>query len=158
MSLYALRICRNAGLQWSWKKLPATAVTVIVAALIIFGVYIDIFGLQLEPVAEWNTLRYINNGWQGPPIPAIITIIILLLMGLSLAVRSHWPWLLLGAAIMFIISGGLPSFGVLTNLAEIILVVAMVTTARHFPHQNRVEHQTDVNQSNVSLGNENIQI
>ncbi|WP_420630140.1 hypothetical protein [Candidatus Leptofilum sp.] len=144
LSLYGLRLSRNAGLDWSWRKNGATAVYVIVGALVLLGIYLDIISLTLEPIAEGGTLRYVNTGWEGPPITAIMTMAVLLFIGFSMIVTTRWVWLLFGSLTMFIISGFAATLGIVANFGEILLIVSLIATARHFPHQTKAEFEEKV--------------
>lgn len=135
LAIYGLRLCRNADLDWSWGRRQATAVIIIVLALVALGVYVDIISLNLEPVAEQGTLRYVNAASEGPPIPAIVTIILLIAMGISMIRKTRWLWLLAGSIIMFVISAAAGSINMIANLGEAVLIGSALATARHFPHQ-----------------------
>lgn len=144
LTLYGLRLSRNAGLDWSWRKNGATAVYVIAGVLVLLGIYLDVISLILEPIAEGGTLRYVNTGWEGPPIAAIMTMAVLLFIGFSMIVSTRWVWLLFGSLTMFIISGFAASLGIIANFGEILLIVSLIATARNFPHQTKAEYDEKI--------------
>ena len=135
LCILGLMVARNAGVDWAWNKRAVTAVYSLTAIFVAIGLYADVFLLNLSPVAEDGTLRYVNIGWEGPPIAAILTMGVLLFVGISVIVETRWYWLLVGSLAMFLISGFAATIGVVANLGEIILIASLLGTLRHFPHQ-----------------------
>lgn len=110
---------------------------IVIGILIAVGVYIDIVTLELVPQTEHGVLRYVNDAAAGPPIPAIVTILILIACGVVLFRRTRIVWLLLGAVVMFVAAGA----GVLWlgNFGEAVLLTGFLLTARRLDCLGRQE-------------------
>ncbi|RKE06760.1 hypothetical protein [Catellatospora citrea] len=125
---------------------------VLVAALIALGVAADIVGLRLEPREYADTLRYGNAAAAGPPIPAIVTMLVLVVIGILVWRTARFPWLLLGALAMFAAAGAGAAHFWLGNVGELLLQLAVVatvlraarpapdTTAPHPAHEPLPQH------------------
>lgn len=88
----------------------------------------------LKAVSEYGVLRYTPVKESGAPIMVIIVAGILLLLGLALAIKRKWPWLLIGVAILFI-GRSIPipvESSALTNVFELILIIAMLAGIGRF--------------------------
>jgi hypothetical protein len=131
--LVGLYLARYAGVRWCWGQKVTFLFSIITLALILLGSYTDMLRLQLEPALEGGVIRYKNAAAFGPPLPAIITIVILIGFGIAIVRRTRWPWLLLAAVFMFIASAGSPALSILTNIGEVVLAAGLVFTARRFP-------------------------
>ncbi|WP_166388157.1 hypothetical protein [Catellatospora methionotrophica] len=101
---------------------------VLVTALIALGVGSDIVGLRLEPREYADTLRYGNAATAGPPIPAIVTMLVLVMIGILVWRSARFPWLLLGAIAMFAAAGAGAAHFWLGNVGELLLQLAVVAT------------------------------
>ncbi|XVU24061.1 hypothetical protein ACQPZJ_43630 [Actinoplanes sp. CA-054009] len=123
--LVPLLVLIAAGLAGVADLRPFILVT---ALLIGVGVYADIVTLSLEATRYSGTLRYTNAASDGPPIPAIAVILILIAFGVLLLRRHRSPWLLAGALTMLIAAAtGLPW---LANLGELALATSVYLTVR----------------------------
>ncbi len=102
----------------------------LAAALVALGVYTDIVRLRLVPEHYADTLRYVNDNAAGPPVPAVVAILVLIAAGAVLWRRDSWPWLCAGALVMF--GAAAAGFAVpwLGNLGELVLLGAVVLTIR----------------------------
>ncbi|MEV6300557.1 hypothetical protein AB0M02_14215 [Actinoplanes sp. NPDC051861] len=122
--LIAVSLVRARGL-----RLPAWPFGVLTAALIALGLWADIVTLDLEPTRYADTLRYTNAAANGPPIPAVVTILVLIGLGAVLLFRVRWPWLLAGSATMFAAAAaGAVAFWI-GNIGELVLIGSVVLTA-----------------------------
>jgi hypothetical protein len=106
------------------------ALTVLLIAL---GAWADIVTLDLEPNRYADTVRYTNAAANGPPIPAIIAILVMIGVGVALAVRARWPWLLVGGLVMFAAAGAGASILWLGNVGELALILTVWLTATRRP-------------------------
>ncbi len=119
---------------WRLARLTRPAVMAgLVAVLVAYGVYTEIVRLRLEPLRENGTLRYINAAAEGPPIAAIVTIVVLIVLGAIVWRRLGTPWLLLGAVAMFIAAALGVHLVWLQNFGEAALLASLLLTTRH-PH------------------------
>jgi hypothetical protein len=130
-----------------------------VAAVLLSALDIpSIFSMELYPACLADTLRYSTRVStaqlcpgsdlvisSGPgPLVAIVTNIVVLAVGIALWIQRGWPWLTVGAGLMFIAAGAfarsewsLP----IANFGEICFTLAYITTCAHFARlrlQNRL--------------------
>jgi len=138
MMIFGFGILRKAGIKWAQNKTVHIVVCVFATLLIALGAYSDILRLDLHAKIVANVLRYLNEGgMKGPPIPAILTIIFLIITGISLWRNTGWIWLAVGAIAMFIAAGaGMGDMFYIGNLGEVILGFANLHTARKFLSQS----------------------
>jgi len=134
MIIFGFGVLRNAGVKWAQAGTAHLAICVFATLLIVLGAYSDILRLDLQTKSVADSLRYVNaGGLKGPPIPAILAILFLLIAGFSLWRNTGWKWLAIGAIVMFIFAGaGMGNSFYLGNLGEVILGFANVATARKF--------------------------
>jgi hypothetical protein len=103
MIVFTLDFARRAGLQWACTNWAKYLFWGLAIAMCLLGVYADIVLLRMEPVIDAETLRYRNAGHPpGPPLPAIVTILVMTIAGLSLWRKTKSPWVFAGALIEFI--------------------------------------------------------
>lgn len=103
----------------------------LAAVLVALGVYTDIVRLRLVPERYADTLRYVNDNAAGPPVPAVVAILVLLAAGAVLWRRDGWPWLFAGAVAMFAAAAGGFAVPWLGNLGELVLLATIVLTVRY---------------------------
>ncbi|MEU4423809.1 hypothetical protein AB0F81_24525 [Actinoplanes sp. NPDC024001] len=120
---------RGHGLRLLGGRATPAAFGVLTLLLIAVGARDDILLLDLEPTRYADTLRYTNAASDGPPIPAIVTILVLVGIGVALLVRARRPWLLAGAVVMFVAAGAGASMLWLSNLGELALILGVWLTA-----------------------------
>jgi hypothetical protein len=144
-------LARLAGLHWAKNRLVMGAFCV--AAVLLSALDIpSIFSMQLHPACLADTLRYSTRvttaqlcpGSEliistGPgPLVAIITNIVVLAVGVALWIQRGWPWLTVGAGLMFIAAG---AFGgsvwslPIANFGEICFTLAYILSCAHFARQ-----------------------
>lgn len=101
-------------------------VWVLTALLVALGAYTEIFNLDLVLKEYGGTLRYAHAA-ASPPIPSIVTVLVLIGVGGLLWRRAGVPWLCLGALAMF----GSAASGVfwLGNAGELVLISSILATA-----------------------------
>ena len=134
MMIFGFGVLRKAGIKWAQSKTAHVIVCVVTTLLILLGAFSDILQLDLHAKAVTDTLRYVNEGgMKGPPIPAILTIIFLIVAGISLWRNTGWKWLAIGGIIMFIAAGaGIGDMFYIGNIGEVILGFANASTAKKF--------------------------
>jgi len=134
MMIFGFGVLRRAGVKWAQSKTSHITLCIITTLLIGLGVYSDILQLDLHTKTVADTFRYVNEGGlNGPPIPAILTIIFLIVAGISLWRNTGWMWLAIGGIIMFIAAGaGMGDMFYIGNIGEVILGFANVYTAKKF--------------------------
>ena len=134
MMIFGFGVLRKAGVKWAQSKTTHIVVCIFAALLVVLGAYSDILRLDLHAKTVANILRYINEGGiKGPPLPAILTIIFLIVAGISLWRNTGWAWLAFGAITMFIAASvGMGDLFYIGNLGEVILGFANVVTAKKY--------------------------
>ncbi|SDT59473.1 hypothetical protein [Actinoplanes derwentensis] len=121
-------LCRAHGI-----RLPLAASGILTAALIAVGIRQDIINLNLQPTPYADTLRYTNTATHGAPIPAVVTIVVLIALGAVLLARTRSPWLLAGSSAMFA-AAALSVFAFwLGNVGELLLLLGLYLTATRRP-------------------------
>ena len=132
MMIVGLHLARNAGVKWAWEKRGTAIFVVLTVLMIAVGVYADVIDLAMEAAFDDGTVRYKNGNAVGPPIPAIVTVILLITAGVGIFRKHRYIWLMVGSIIMFVLSAAGSSLGLLTNIGEVALVAGMVATAQRF--------------------------
>lgn len=134
MMIFGFGVLRKAGVPWAQSRTTHIVVCVFVTLLIALGAYSDIFALDLQLRTVLDTLRYVNEGGiKGPPIPAVLAMIFLIVAGISLWRKTGWKWLAIGGMLMFIAAGaGMGEMFYIGNLGEVALGLGNVLTARKF--------------------------
>lgn len=134
MIIFGFGVLKNAGVKWAQSRATHIVVCVFTTLLITLGVYEDVLALDLQTKTVMEILRYVNEGGiKGPPIPAMLTIVFLIVAGISLWRKTGWWWLAAGAIFMFIAAGaGMGNMFFIGNLGEVVLGLGNVLTARKF--------------------------
>lgn len=127
--VFALGAARDLGLTWARRRMVQAGFWLLTAALIVYGVVADLVGLTLVPEREGDALRY-TAAESVAPIPSVVTIVVLLVVGAALLVRARTGWMLLGAALMLAASAVPDAPLVVGNLGEIALIAGLALTAR----------------------------
>lgn len=120
---------RFAGVGWAQSRLWHTVVCVLATSMILLGSYVDVLNLTLFPATEGGIVRYVNDFhlFKGPPIPPVVTIIVVLIFGVVLWRKIKWPWLFAGALLMFIAAAA-TGFPLLQNIGEVAFAAGLVST------------------------------
>jgi len=134
MMIFGFGVLRKAGVKWAQGKKAHIILYVITTLLIGLGAFSDILRLDLRVKTVADTLRYVNEGgMKGLPIPAIFTIIFLIVAGISLWRNKGWKWLAIGAVVMFIAAGaGIGDMFYIGNIGEVILGFTNAAAAKKF--------------------------
>ena len=132
--IFGFGVLRNAGVKWAQSRTAHILVCVFTTLLITLGVYDDVIALDLQTKINMDVLRYINEGGiKGPPLPSILTIVFLIVAGISLWRNTGWWWLAAGAIFMLIAAGaGMGDMFYIGNIGEVGLGIGNVLTARKF--------------------------
>lgn len=129
MMIAAFGALRMTGSSFAQSKVWHTVVCVLATALIILGSYTDIINLNLVLVQDGGVLKYVNDFefLKGPPIPAVVTIIVVLIFGIIMWRNIKWKWLFIGSLLMFI-AAPMASMPLFQNIGEIAFAAGLVTT------------------------------
>jgi len=129
MMISAFGALRMTGSKFAQSKTWHVVICVIATALIALGSYSDILNLDLVLKQSGDVLKYVNafEFMKGPPIPAVVTILVVLIFGIVMWRNIGWKWLFFGALIMFI-SAPMASMPLFQNVGEIAFASGLVTT------------------------------
>lgn len=126
--LWAVSVAQRRGAAWAQKRGVWIGFTVLTVAMIAFGFYTDVIRLLLKPVQELGTLRYIAAARGGPPIPAIITIFVMMGVGLYLWIKQKWAWMFVGGFVMLVAAPLGARLTGLANTAEVVMNASIVAS------------------------------
>lgn len=147
----ALDMARRAGVGWAANRVVYALFGVFTIVLILFGLT-EMPKMVFEPVVYGGTLRYVDTAVAGPPIPSIITIILIMVIGIFIWRKQKWPWLFIGALLMFIGSAMPPSVvgPAVGSGTEVILLTSLLATEAHIQKTTKNVKNTN---SSFSLHN-----
>ncbi len=100
----------------------------LVAMLIAIGVVDEVVRSRLVPEDAGDALRYVNDAVSGPPLPAIITVLAVLVLGVMAWRYAGFPWLFVGALVMLVAAAAGSSVLWVGNLGELVLMSSVVVT------------------------------
>ena len=129
MIISAFGALRLTGSKFAQSKLWHTVTCVVTTILIALGSYENIFKLALAPEVNGGVTRYINTFdlFKGPPIPAVTTIILVLIFGIVLWKNTKFPWLFIASVLEFAAAGAVGLL-LLQNIGEIAFSAGLVAT------------------------------
>lgn len=127
-----LAMARSAGISWAATKRASVSTWVVALFALAWLIYIYLVLLNLVPKEEAGTLRYANPVLPGPPLGEITVMTSLLVFGAAIAIKTRWPWLLLGTIGIFITAGLGAKIGVISNFGEVLLIAGLFVSARKF--------------------------
>ena len=125
--IFAFGILKRIGVGFAQSKLAHSIVCVFATLVTLLGIYIDVYKLQLLLKDENGTLRYVNDGFHFPPIPAIITIIFFIVVGIIVWVKTKSPWVFVGSLVMFILAPLGIRTPILGNIGEVFFATGMIS-------------------------------
>ncbi len=127
----AFEFARRAGVPWLQSRGSRVAEWVLYGAMVVLGVIRSLVLLDMQPVRQAELLYYTNKGgFPGPPIPALVMVLVVIVVGFLLLRRLGWPWMLIGGVVMFL-AAAVPTSAVgfwVSNLGEVALSLALVLT------------------------------
>jgi hypothetical protein len=129
MMIASFGALRMTGSNFAQSKVWHTVICAIATALIALGSYIDILNLELFFNPDGEVARY-SNGFEfmkGPPIPAVLTIIFVIIFGIMLWRNIKWPWLFIGGLLMFI-AAPMADIPIMQNIGEVAFSAGLITT------------------------------
>ena len=129
MMISAFGALRMTGSAFAQSKAWHIIICVLATALIALGSYIDILNLDLVFSPEGGVTKYSNvfELMKGPPIPAVVTILVVLVFGVIMWRNTKWKWLFIGSLLMFL-AAPMASMPLFQNVGEIAFAAGLVTT------------------------------
>lgn len=124
---------RDLGVRWLGGRGALLGFGALTVLMIGLGVRTVVLGMDLEPTRYADTLRYTDTAAGGPPIPAVVAIWVLIVIGVMVRIRARWPWMLAGSVAMLAAAGAGFAVPWLGNLGELLLAVSLWRTAAHRP-------------------------
>ncbi|GAB88878.1 hypothetical protein [Gordonia rhizosphera] len=123
--LVAGYLVRRLGVEQASGRNITLGGYALVAMLILIGV-VGASRAELVPEKTGDALRYVDDAASGPPVPAVITVLALIVLGMAAFRYAGFPWLFLGAIIMLIT--GAAAFAVLWIgfLGQLVLMMSVV--------------------------------
>ena len=118
--IFGFGVARRAGVGFAQSRNWHIAICVFTTAMVLLGIYEELIKMNLVPKAEDGTLRYKNDP-SSPPIPAIATIIVAMILGIFVWIKTKKPWYFLGSLGMFIFAPMAAKFVWAGNLGEIFM-------------------------------------
>jgi hypothetical protein len=118
--IFGFGIARRSGVGFAQSKMWHVVICVFTTLMVLLGIYEELFKMNLVPIAEDGTLRYKNDP-SSPPIPAIMTIIVAMILGIFIWIKTKKPWYFLGSLGMFIFAPLAAKFVWAGNLGEIFM-------------------------------------
>ncbi|GJM42370.1 MAG: hypothetical protein DHS20C20_26520 [Ardenticatenaceae bacterium] len=136
----AVGLAAQARVQWAGKRISQALFGILSVGLIGLG-FSEYARFVYEPAWFGNTLRYVDTAVAGPPIPSIVTIIVIIILGVFVWRKSAWPWMCIGGVIMFVGSAIPPSLvgPIVGSGAEVVLMGSLLATARQVQKMKREE-------------------
>ena len=129
MMISAFGALRMTGSVFAQSKVWHIIICVLATALIALGSYIDILNLDLVFSPEGGVTKYSNafEFMKGPPIPAVVTILVVLVFGIIMWRNAKWKWLFVGSLLMFL-AAPMASMPLFQNIGEVAFAAGLVTT------------------------------
>lgn len=129
MMISAFGALRLTGSKFAQSKVWHAVICLVATTLIGLSSYENIFNLTLAPDVQGGVTRYVNtfDFLKGPPIPSVMTIIVVLIFGIILWKNTQFPWLAIAALVEFAAAGAM-GFLLVQNLGEIVFSLGLVTT------------------------------
>ncbi|UJF27278.1 hypothetical protein [Planococcus sp. 107-1] len=132
--LFSYGTLREAGVEWSRKRIIGVAVILYTVALIGIELLFETVGMELAVEKEYGVLRYVSaDPASGPPIMVLLVSVVLIAAGAVLWKKRGWKWMLVGAVVMTIGSAvPIPvDSSAATNAFELFLLTTLVWTKVH---------------------------
>lgn len=132
--LFSYGTLREAGVEWSRKRIIGVAVILYTVALIGIELLFETVGMELALEKEYGVLRYVSaDPASGPPIMVLLVSVVLIAAGAVLWKKRGWKWMLVGAVVMTIGSAvPIPvDSSAATNAFELFLLTTLVWTKVH---------------------------
>lgn len=132
-TLAALYQCKHLGVTWGSSPLALLSLWGLSLGLIIFDLDTYYRDFNPVPIFEQGTLRYTNASAMTPPLPAVITVLLVLGIGALVWLETGWAWLCLAALVMLIGSAIPPKWAgpALGSGSELMLMIGFWATEIH---------------------------
>jgi hypothetical protein len=140
--LTAFEYARRVDVPWLQSRGSFVAEWMIYVAMASLGFLKSVILLKFEPVVQGDLFYYTNGGgFPGPPIPALVMVIVVIGAGVLVWRRTGWIWMLVGGVAMFVAAAipiSLAGF-LVSNGGEVALSLALVATERFLQRHESAE-------------------
>jgi hypothetical protein len=131
--LTGVEYARRAGAKRLRGRGGRIAGWVLYGAMAALGFVRSVVLLRFEPVVQGDLFYYTNGGgFPGPPIPALVMVVVVIATGFLVLRSTGWRWMMIGGIVMFV-AAAIPTAIVgffVSNAGEVALSLALVTTER----------------------------
>ncbi|QFU76460.1 hypothetical protein EY643_12765 [Halioglobus maricola] len=134
LMLFALHTAQLAGVGVARTPAFISSCRLFTAAAIAWGLYHEVWLLQLEPVSVAGVDK-LRSTSTLPPVATILTNLLVLPIAFAIWRIAQWRWLLLGTLFIFVVNGatGAQAWGfAVGNFAEIVYVLTLLGTEKQF--------------------------
>jgi len=129
--IWGFGLARRMGFGWANNRRNHALICLLATAMILLGAYSDIVRWLPELRVEQGITRYVNaGGIKGPPIPSIVTIIALGLIGWAIFRRTRSWSLLAGSVVMFVLAMVGLRVPLASNIGEVFMSGGIVASGR----------------------------
>lgn len=127
----AFKLCSQDGMEWALSPASCQSAWLTVGVLITAETLS--YYRKFEPIPAWfqGTLRYTNSAYKIPPIPSILTTVLVGVLGWMIWRDSGDAWLFVSSVVMFL-GGAVPQCiagPVVCSGAEVVLMTGFCMTA-----------------------------
>ena len=146
----------RGSVKWAKNFISRIIIGFATVSLMGLGIFLNVFASsELVPESFSGTLRYAQIP-AAPPIPTILTILVVIIFGALIWRAVKWPWVFAGGLIMFIGSAVPISLvgPVVNSGVEVLLMWSLIATANRLdtPDYSLSESELDSRISRVSAG------
>ncbi len=131
--LTAFEYARRVDVPWLRSRGSYVGEWALYVAMAALGFLKSVVLLEFEPVIQGDLFYYTNGGgFPGPPVPALVMVVVVIVSGYLVFRKTGWVWMLVGGIAMFVAAAvPISVAGFLTsNAGEVGLSLALVATER----------------------------
>jgi len=129
LMLSGLGLAQRARVGWAKNGVVVSLIVGATVAMVLLGLYYEVVTLRLVPDLVGDLVAYDNAGGIEPPVPPLVTILVLIAAGAAVWRSARWPWFCVAATaeLAAAVGGGVLPV-VAGNLGELVLLAGMVAT------------------------------
>lgn len=151
LSLYTLSLLQQSGFAMASKRWFIAIFFVVTALCLGYSIWYDIIQLELtgrvfqDPNGFFRSMDRFTAAGGTPPVGTIFTNLFILPFAAMIWRKTGWPWLFAGALTIFLINAASAplAYGfLLGNFAEILFLLALLQTERHFARATQAHAAT----------------
>lgn len=118
--IFGFGVARRVGIGFAQSRNWHIAICIFTTLMVLLGIYEDLVKMNLVLKIEDGTMRYKNEP-SSFPIPAVVTIIVAMILGIFVWIKTKKPWYFLGSFLMFCLATSAQQFVWAGNLGEIFM-------------------------------------